>query len=352
MDVAVGLSGGVDSALSALLLKEQGHHVTGITMRLWKGRYRGGDKRACFGAGEEKNIEDAARIARTIGIRHEIFDCSEEYDKSVIEPFRKTWLDGKTPNPCVICNPIIKFGLLVRLAKESGLSMDRFATGHYARISRTSNGRYAIKRAADKAKDQSYFLYRLGQEQIGRHIFPLGGFTKSQVREMAKKHSLPAADRPDSQDFYSGEIEELLGLEPREGFVVDSKGKVLGKHNGFWNFTIGQRKGLGIGGLKEPYYVIAVDGEKNEVTIGTAEETLCREFGIKSVCHQALAREDLLKGRCECLVKVRSTGEPRFPAYVEEDRCFLPEGLSSVAPGQSAVFYNGEGEILLGGIIR
>ena len=180
MKIAVGLSGGVDSSVAALLLKEAGHDVTGVTMKLWReGRYKGGGRDACFGPGEAEDIDRAADFARAIGIRYQVFDCSEEYDRAIVGYFRETSLQGITPNPCVMCNAAMKFGLLPRLARRNGLAFDRFATGPYARIVPGEAGRLAVRRAADTKKDQSYFLYRLSQEQLVETLFPLGELTKA-----------------------------------------------------------------------------------------------------------------------------------------------------------------------------
>lgn len=349
MNIAIGLSGGVDSSVAALLLKEQGHKVTGITMRLWKaGKYQGGEKKACYGAGEADNIETAAAFAKKIGIGYRVFDCSEEYDKTIVSYFRDTYLSGRTPNPCVYCNAIMKFGLLPCLAREGGLEFDAFATGHYARIVE-ENGRYALYRAKDRSKDQSYFLYRLSQEQLSRHIFPLGDLTKAEVRRIAKDANLIAADRPDSQDFYSGEMSELIGSPDRPGDIVDVAGKKVGSHTGFWKYTIGQRKGLGIGGAAKPYYVVELDGENNRVIVGFSDDVVKRELRVTDVNWVSLAPTD---EETPCSVKVRSTSDPRKGAVLTGNRCVFPDGIAGVAPGQSAVFYDEAAEkILCGGII-
>ncbi len=339
--------------MAAVLLKGQGHHVVGITMRLWDGRYRGGGRDACFGAGEERDIEMAASFADAIGIEYRVFDCSRAYDEAVVSHFRKTYLEGRTPNPCVRCNALVKFGLLPDLAARSGLAFDHFATGHYARVARQPNGRFAILRACDESKDQSYFLYRLSQAQLARQLFPLGTMRKEEVRAKAREFGLAAADKPDSQDFYSGEVSELIGEPDRPGDIVDLAGRKLGRHQGFWHYTIGQRKGLGIGGAGEPYYVVELNACRNQVVVGRANEAVRTELGVTDFVAGALSEAELAAaGRIPCQVKIRSAGRPRGPAFLEGRRCLIPEGVAGVAPGQSAVFYGSGGEILAGGVIE
>lgn len=352
MKVAVGLSGGVDSSVAALLLKETGHEVVGITMRLWReGVYKGGDRDACFGAHEVEDIERARKTAAKLGIGYETFDCFEAYKTSVIDYFRDTYLKGQTPNPCVMCNPILKFGLLPRLAKESGLTFDAFATGHYARIVECGD-RFAVQRAVDESKDQSYFLYRLSQEQLKSTLFPLGGLNKSEVRAIAREHDLVAADHPDSMDFYSGDKNELIGEADKVGKIVDLRGKVLGLHNGYWHYTVGQRKGLGIGG-GTPYFVVDLNACKNEVIVGFAEDAIKTSLKMTNLVYGALAPEANDGSReIEGFVKVRSAGAPKGPAYLCGETIRFPNGLKGIAPGQSAVFYSADGTILCGGIIR
>ena len=329
------------------MLKEAGHDVVGVTMKLWReGRYKGGVRDACFGAGEELDIAQATALAERLGIDYRAIDCADAYEREVIAYYRETSLSGRTPNPCVFCNARMKFGLLPKLAREGGLDFDAFATGHYARILHR-NGRFAVQRAADEGKDQSYFLYRLSQEQLAHTMFPLGGFTKREVRAYAREHGLGMADKPDSQDFYSGDRNELIGIEDREGDVVDESGRVIGRHKGYWHYTIGQRKGLGIAS-PNPLYVVRIDSCANRVVLGERESLVSHYFRVEDVNWMGATETD---ASIPCRVKIRSTGEPRGPVTFQNGICTAPDGIMGVTPGQSAVFYGADGEILCGGVI-
>ena len=318
MKIAVGLSGGVDSSVCAALLKEEGHEVIGITMKLWReGRYKGGTKDACFGPGEAEDIESAEALCRQLGIEYHVFDCADEYEKVVLDYFRTEYLAGKTPNPCVRCNAFMKFGVLPQLARSQGIDFDKFAY-------------------------QSYFLYRLKQAQLSRLMFPLGGFRKRDVREMAVKFGLPMKDKPDSQDFYSGDHAELLKTAERIGNIVDTAGNVLGTHHGFWNYTIGQRRGLGIAAA-HPLYVIDINACRNEVVVGPVEETLRHEL-VLTDCRW-VAEEP--SGDVEA--KIRSASTLRHAVY-SDGLLYFPDGVTAAARGQSAVLYRDD-EVLGGGII-
>ncbi len=348
MHILIGLSGGVDSSVAALMLKNEGHDVTGVTMRIWRpGTYAGGDRDACFGAHEADDVAAAEAFCKQIGIAYQTFDCSEQYESIVVNDFRSEYLDGRTPNPCVRCNAMMKFGLLPRLAREAGIAFDAFATGHYARTDH-ANGRFRLLRAVDTFKDQSYFLYRLSQEQLARQRFPLGTMTKAEVRAFARKHGLEAAGRPDSQDFYSGERAELIGEPDRPGDIVDASGTVLGRHTGFWKFTIGQRKGIGIA-HPLPLYVIALNACRNEVVVGTVECTVCHSLVADACNWVSIPPPD---APIHTHIKVRSTGQPLPGVTVRPlgdgrfEACF-PDGITGVAPGQSAVFY--QDDVMLGG---
>ena len=330
MKVAVGISGGVDSAVAALLLKEQGHELVGVTMTLGR-------------ADEETSVAEARFVAERLEIPLKVFDFSREWNSCVLDYIRTTYLGGATPNPCVRCNETVKFGLLPRAAFELGC--ERFATGHYARlVSRLSSP--VLLRGVDHAKDQSYFLYRVKPEILARTIFPLGGLTKAEVRERARAFGFEAADRSDSQDFCGGDPMDIVAAEPREGNIVRTGGKVLGTHRGFWNYTVGKRKGLGIGG-GTPYYVVRLDAARNEVVVGFRDEAVRREFKVADRVGFSRSGEDAAS---PLMVKVRSAGEPKGPVTVEGDVVRCPEGIVGIAPGQSAVFYDGD-EVVGGGII-
>lgn len=347
MRIAVGLSGGVDSSVAAALLARAGHEVIGITMKIWRdGRFAGGTKDACYGPGEAEDIARAEALCRRLGIPYQVFDCAEEYEAVVLDYFKREYLAGHTPNPCVRCNAFLKFGVLPNLARKSGLGFDRFATGHYARV-REGGGRFELLRGIDETKDQSYFLHRLTQAQLAGLLFPLGELRKSEVRALAAEFGLEVKDQPDSQDFYSGDHAELLETPDLPGNIVDAEGRVLGVHRGFWHYTVGQRKGLGVA-AKHPLYVLELNPCRNEVVVGCAEDTVARHL-VLCDCHWIGEKPE---GAAE--VKIRSAAKP-LPAEVSvggngEAVLDIPSGASAPAAGQSAVLYRGD-LVLGGGII-
>ncbi len=352
MRVVVGLSGGVDSSVVALLLLQAGHDVTGITMCIrQRGRYSGALHHACFSPAATGDADAAAALCQQLGIPFHVYDCADDYEREILDYFRREYLAGRTPNPCVACNAAIKFGVLPELARQSGLSFDRFATGHYARIEERA-GRSQLLRARDHSKDQSYFLYRLNQQQLARHLFPLGNLTKEEVRAIAAAAGLQAAAKRDSQDFYRGDYSELLGEPDRPGEIVDHQGGLLGHHSGFWKYTVGQRKGLGIA-HPEPLYVTALDAVNNRVVVGTATDALCHTL-LAEACNWVSIEPP--QEEIEVELKVRSAGTPHAGVVVRPAAagCYearFPQGIAGVAPGQSAVFYRGD-LLLGGGIIR
>lgn len=351
MRILVGMSGGVDSSVAALLLKEQGHEVIGATMSIWgKGdnKLKGGHKNACYGPDEKEDIEEARRICADIGIPFHVFDCVEQYEKIVLENFKEEYLSGRTPNPCIWCNSLIKFDVLPFIAKQSGIEFDKFATGHYAIVDfNEAEKRYILKTGINPKKDQSYFIYRLRQDQLANILLPLGGFTKEEIREIAKNKGLKVFDKPDSQDFYSGDYNELLEVQELEGNIVDANGKILGKHNGIWNYTIGQRKGLGVSSTK-PLYVISLNKDKNEVVVGHEHETLKKSLIANKLNWVSISK---LEGERKVTAKIRSTQTPTDVTikYINEDEVIVEfyDLQKSVTPGQSIVFY--DNDIVLGG---
>ena len=349
--VAVGLSGGVDSTLTAHLLKEQGYTVIGLSMSIYNGAIPAhvtGD--ACYGPTEKQDIRDIQKWAAEQGIEAHILDLSEPYKKTVLKYFKDSYLSGITPNPCVMCNTLMKFGLLAEEARKQGIAFDFFATGHYARIEKRE-GRFVLKKGADPRKDQSYFLYRLTQKQLATTMFPLGEYTKEQVREMARARGLTVAEKTDSQDFYAGDYADLLEQKPREGRIVLTNGKIVGKHQGFWNYTIGQRKGLGIA-YPEPLFVVDIDAEHNQVIVGTAKDTFSAECLAKQIVWGGVT--DSLKEPMVAQVKYRSSGKTvAAMLYPETDgvRIVFDEPQRAITRGQSIVFYQGD-DVLGGGIIQ
>lgn len=351
MKILVGLSGGVDSSVAALILKQQGHDVVGATMSIW-GKdgmaAKSGHKNACYGPDEKEDIEEARKIAAQIDIPYYVFNCVEQYEQIVLDNFKSEYIQGRTPNPCVWCNALVKFGVLPLIAKENGIEFDKFATGHYARVEE-KDGRFLLKRGIAPHKDQSYFLYRLKQEQLKNIILPLGNYTKDQIRKIAKDNGLEVAEKPDSQDFYDGDYNELLGVKEKDGNIVDLDGKILGHHKGIWNYTIGQRKGIGVS-ANEPLYVLELRKDTNEVVIGPADKTFKKELTAVNLNWIAF---DKLENERKVYAKIRSTQQPTpvtiTPNGDDVDVVF-DELQKSIAIGQSVVFYD-EDVVLGGGVI-
>lgn len=348
--VIVGLSGGVDSSVAAYLLKQQGYEVTGVTMSLWDGKPSlvPSGKHACYGPDENEEIEEARELAGILDIPYRVFDCSQRYKTLVLDYFRSEYLSGRTPNPCVRCNQLIKFGMLPDLARMEGLVFDYFATGHYAVVEwNDQRKRYLLKKGIDPRKDQTYFIYRLTQEQLSKVLFPIGNMTKQEVREIATKINLPLSEKEESQDFYSGDYRDLLNVKDTPGNIVDAKGNVLGKHNGFWNYTIGQRKGLGVA-YSEPLYVLSLDKEKNKVVVGIHEEVMSSSFIVNDLNWIAF---ESLNEPAEVEVKIRSaqnaTGARIEPFENDSVKVTFNFPNDGITPGQSAVFY--QDDLVLGG---
>lgn len=363
MKVLVGMSGGVDSSVLALMLKEQGHEVIGVTMSIWgkNGIYKEIQEKighlpqkthtACLGPNEEKKIEETKRVAEQLGVDLHVIDCSEKYDEIVLNNFKKEYLSGRTPNPCILCNSLVKFGLLPQLAKEKGIEFDKFATGHYAIVEKLENGRFVLKKGIESKKDQSYFLYRLQQDQLANIWMPLGEKTKEEIRDYAKSKGLVVAEKPDSQDFYEGDYNELLQVSEKIGNIVDTNDKILGTHSGFWNYTIGQRKGLGISSTK-PLYVVELRKDTNEVVVGSNDKTMknilytneLNFIGIENLDREILCEAKIRSSQIPQKVKVTPINEDKIKVEFENMQ-------KSIAIGQSVVLYDND-LVLGGGIIE
>jgi tRNA-specific 2-thiouridylase len=350
--VIVGLSGGVDSSVAAYLLKEQGYDVIGVTMAIWDGQYKSTGKHACYGSDEEEEIHGAREVAKKLDIPYHVFNCSAEYKQAVLDYFKSEYLAGRTPNPCIQCNQLIKFGMLPTMARKSGIDFDFFATGHYASVEFSGKyQRYVLKKAADLKKDQTYFIHRLSQDQLSCAMLPIGQFHKPDIKELARKVGITVEDIEESQDFYSGDYKDLLDVEDAPGNIVDSHGRILGHHLGIWNYTIGQRKGLGIA-HSEPLYVIGLNKEENTVIVGVREETYNVSFVVNDMNWVALSG---LTQPMDCTAKIRSAQKER-EAHIEpmdngEVKVTFFHPNDAITPGQSAVFYDGD-VVLGGGIIK
>lgn len=347
--VLVGMSGGVDSAVAAMTLLDRGYQVTAVRMRIYQGPGHPALISGCYGRNDEEDTASAAAMAQRLGLDFKVVDCSQAYQEKVMDYFRAEYLAGRTPNPCIRCNETIKFGALWELAAQS-LDFDFFATGHYARIENTPDGPH-LKRGLNTQKDQSYFLYRLRPQQLSRIIFPLGSMTKQEVRQLAAERGLAAHNRPDSQDFYGGDYVDLLNMPDRPGNIVDTQGRVLGRHQGFWHYTPGQRRGLGVA-APVPLYVLSVKASTNEVVVGPAEENLFYGCYISSL--NFLEPEPLPDTAMKA--KMRSAQSLKEVVVQGRDergrlRVDFVNPLSGLAPGQSLVLYD-QDTVVGGGIIE
>lgn len=360
--IAVAMSGGVDSSAVAAMLRAEGHNIIGLTMQLWNQRRLAGHDgipesvqgRCC----SIDDVYDARRVAETLGMPYYVVNHEERFERDVVRPFVEEYLAGRTPIPCSLCNNHLKFDQLLVVARQIGA--DRVATGHYAQVGfDEERGRWLLKRPADRSKDQTYFLFGLTQEQLSRTLFPLGGMTKPEVRELARKHNLVIAEKPDSQEIcfvpggdYKRFLEAYLseqGTQPTEigGEMVTTDGKVIGEHAGVHHFTVGQRKGLGVA-TGSPLYVIQIKNDTRQVVVGDDHKLYSHSLIAQRVNLISTAE---LAEPMRVTVKIRHKHQPA-PAVIESVgtdrvRVTFDDAQRAITPGQSAVFY--DGDIVVGG---
>ena len=353
--VAVGLSGGVDSALAAFLLKQQGYEVIGMTMATWDGSIdmpHVEGREGCFGPGEDVSIAEAKTVADRLGIPHHVVRISEEYKRQVLDYFRAEYRAGRTPNPCVRCNQYIKFGALQTAARRMGIDFDYFATGHYARLEFKNPDVPFLYAALDHGKDQTYFLSRLTAEQLSTVIFPLGGMTKVEVKELAKQIGwIDFATKKESMDFLEcGDYSVLFDESDNvPGDFVDMQGKVLGQHKGIIHYTIGQRKGLNIGGQPEPLFVVAIDVKKNQVILGPRSALNCTEVSGVDLNLMVSESSPLLQGELTAHIRLGHKGAPAHIETLDTQKGLIrvrfDEPQFASAPGQVLVLYADAGVV-------
>jgi tRNA-uridine 2-sulfurtransferase len=360
--IAVAMSGGVDSSTVAAVLRAEGHNIVGLTMQLWNQRRLAGHEgmpesvqgRCC----SLDDVYDARRVAEHIGIPYYVVNHEERFERDVVRPFVAEYLSGRTPIPCSLCNNHLKFDQLITVAQQIGA--DSVATGHYARVEFDDvSGRWLLKRPADHSKDQTYFLFGLTQEQLSRTLFPLGNMTKPEVRELARKHGLALAEKPDSQEIcfvpggdYKRFIDAYLAdsgeaLPDTAGELVTTGGEVIGEHHGIHNYTVGQRKGLGVA-TGSPLYVIQINGADKQVVVGGEENLYSRTLRARRV--NLIAVDDLIEPM-RVSVKIRHRHEAAGATIEKtgDDEIFVTfdQPQRAITPGQAAVFY--DGDVVVGG---
>lgn len=351
--VVVGMSGGVDSSVAAAILKNQGYQVTGVTMQIWSGEdsVEEGIHHACYGPGEAEDIADTRAVCELLGIPFHVIDLRQEYKAEVLDYYCNEYLSGRTPNPCVKCNRTVKFGALLAATRAAGIEFDYFATGHYARVEYSQERRrYLLRKAADLSKDQSYFLSGLSQEQLGRTLFPLAELTKNEVRKMAEDFGLPVSRKPESQDFVAGGYKSLIAAAPA-GPIVDKRGNTLGEHSGISNYTIGQRKGLGIS-LDEPKYVVDIDSENNTIVVGGHADLYHTRLVASGLNWIGIERpEQPVTVNARIRYRHQETEAIVTPLDGDTANVEFSVPQPAITPGQTVVFYRGD-EVLGGGTIE
>ncbi len=351
--VAVAMSGGVDSSVAALILKQQGYRVIGLTVQLWPRDRKPGLKPTCCGIDA---IDDAKAVAYKLGILHYVVDFRDLFAEKVIADFCHQYTIGRTPNPCIRCNQYIKFGALLEKARE--LEAQFIATGHYSRVERDGAGVYHLKKGVDPKKDQSYFLYCLSQAQLSQTLMPVGGMTKSETRRMAAEAGLPVANKRESQeicfvtdDDYGRFVQEYTGIKPEPGPVLDTSGKILGRHNGIIHYTVGQRRGMGIA-ANERLYVVAIDAGRNEIVVGRRGD-LYRSTLTACGLNWTSAPPPDKPLRVEARIRHRQPPAPAtiIPVAPDKVQVAFDAPQAAITPGQAVVFYGGD-EVVGGGTIE
>ena len=360
--IAVAMSGGVDSSTVAAMLHAEGHNVIGLTMQLWNQRRLAGHEgmpesergRCC----SLDDVYDARRVAETIGIPYYVVNHEDRFERDVVRPFVQEYLSGRTPIPCSLCNNHLKFDQLLTVAQQIGA--EAVATGHYARVEfDESSHRWLLKRPADHSKDQTYFLFGLTQEQLSRTMFPLGNMTKPEVRELARKHGLALAEKPDSQEIcfvpggdYKNFLDAYLAeqgesLPDTAGELVTTDGRVIGEHSGIHNFTVGQRKGLGVA-TGSPLYVLQIKGDTREVVVGSSESLYSNTLRVRRI--NLISVEDL-NAPMRVTVKIRHRHEAAAATIEktggDEILITFDRPQRAITPGQASVFY--DGDLVVGG---
>lgn len=350
--VVVGMSGGVDSSVAAYLLKEQGYDVIGVTMQIWQDETEE-EKEENGGCCGLSAVDDARRVAGFLGIPYYVMNFKREFKEKVMDYFVEEYLQGRTPNPCIACNRYVKWESLLKRSLQIGA--DYIATGHYAKVERLANGRYAVCNSVTAAKDQTYALYNLTQYQLAHTLMPIGAYEKSEIRQIAEKAGLPVANKPDSQEIcfipdndYAGFIDKEAGKRvPKPGNFVTESGEVLGIHKGITHYTVGQRKGLNLA-MGHPVFVTAIRPETNEVVIGENEEVFSTQLYCDRINYMGM--EGLEQPR-KALAKIRYAhkGETCLLEKAGEDKikCTFDKPVRAVTPGQAVVFY--ENDYVLGG---
>lgn len=350
--VVVGMSGGVDSSVAAWLLKQEGYEVIGVTMRIWQEEQPAEENGGCCGLSA---VDDARRVAEMIGIPYYVMDFRKEFKEKVIDDFIREYQRGRTPNPCIMCNRYVKWEAL--LSRGIAIGADYIATGHYARVEKLPNGRFAIRNSVTAHKDQTYALYNLTQEQLSHTLMPVGAYHKDEIREIAGNIGLMVANKKDSQDIcfiadnnHAAYIERITGKRNEPGNFVDQDGNVIGRHEGIAKYTVGQRKGLGLP-MGERVFVTKIIPETNQVVIGGPQEVftdrlVADHVNFMSVADisepvRAVAKIRYSHGGASCLVKRISENQ------IE---CVFDEPVRAVTPGQAVVLYDGE-YVMGGGII-